>query len=134
MTTPIGIDATVEERVRMFADDVRLPRLEHDTSRVFSARPVLWKYRGPMLRIAPHDDKGMRTMRRPSSAVRWQHRGDRGNDALDDVALVAMQENPQGVRTSVTADVAITEVHPKKIRVRRTLVLVVGVEPTLNRF
>jgi hypothetical protein len=45
-----------------------------------------------------------------------------------------MKEDPQGIPASGVRDVAVTEVHSKQVRVRAALVLVVGVEPTLNRF
>lgn len=52
---------------------------------------------------------------------------------LDDVDLFAMQEDPQDVRPWHTRDAAVTEIHAEQVRVFG-LVLVVGVEPTLNRF
>ena len=133
MLAPVRMDASTDEGVRKFLNDLPLLIGQLDLPSMLFPLSVLGKYQGPCLPVAGNFDAI--TLSYSQAHFPWVSQGiDSARTFRNDARLITIEKDPQPVGPRVTGDVSVAEVHPEHVRVGPALVLVEGFEPPLSRF
>ena len=131
MPTAVRMDAAAYELIRVRCDELLLPRLERDLSRMLLAGPVLWEHCRPPAPVRS-DEPASALSAKPDTSGHEQR--DRSRRFGDDARRAVVEKDPEKVCLWRSIDVAVAEVQPQEIDVSGVLVLVEGLEPPLYRF
>jgi hypothetical protein len=99
----------------MLLDDRPLPELQDDRPPVLSSGAMLREQDGPCVPVGI-DDRDGAAATRPNRVTRTD-RGNRVDDALDDVRLALVERNMEAVGPARAADVTVAQIHPEQVAI-----------------
>ena len=114
---PVGVNEPPNQRPRILINELALPFLEHDRSRVLHNWSVLRKHAEPVNGACLHPDASGAVAPSTAEHRRTQHACHGRLDLANDVGVMRAAADAQAVAAAALADVAVTEVLTEQVEI-----------------